>query len=229
MVRTKKGLKKESKKELKKELIEKKSTEIKTFTTKFVSETEERPFSRVKPKRTSKPKTTPRLTLEEKHLKIRRDQLMNPQLGEHVLYVEFGSRNDGKNYRNVFMGVVCKIVNDEENPEIKHFWAEFPSYRNHYYAKTPTPSPIVHDDGEGRVLIYFDHEYLNPKTGISTCYLNKFCKHLEAPTSRYLNDKIIATYLVARTNKVVTETWCCHGKGCTNDKIGHLINFKHIS
>ena len=152
MVRTKKGLKKE----LKKELIEKKSesdvqksVEVETSTTKFVSEIEKRPFNRVKPRRTSKPKTTPGLTLEEKHLKIRMDQLMNPQLGDHVVYVEFGSRKDGKTYRNVFMGVVCKIVNDEENPEIKHFWAEFPSYRNHYYLKhfhlsslVPTSLPI---------------------------------------------------------------------------------------
>lgn len=153
--------------------------------------------------------------------------MMNPQIGDRVVYVEFGMRKDGKPYRNDFMGVVSRIVRDEENENIFHFWAEFPAYKNHYYPKTPKPLPVVHDTGNGRILLYFDHDYLTPEDKVSTCYLDKFCKHITASNWKYLNEKIMGTYLVARSNEVVSDVWCIDGGECSNDTIGHLINFKH--
>lgn len=179
---------------------------------------DETPFTRA----LSKPTTT----VAEIDRKQRLDRILIPCVGDRVLYVEFGERDDGKVYCNQFLGVITSIYPEKDDPSTVHFWANFPSYRNHHLAKTPNPVPFV-EDYEGDTFIYFHYDYLTPKNHVSTCYIDKFCGHIMAPSWRYLHEKIMKSYFVARNNSVFPTINCKYGTDCSNDKIGHLINFSH--
>jgi len=171
---------------------------------------------------TQKPPMTP----EEIHKQGQLSWMRRPDVGDQVLYVEFGILPNGNPYHNEFLGVVISTHSEPENPEIVHFWAEFPDYRNHHDERFPNPKPVV-EEFHGRVCLYFDNSYLTPKHLVSTCYLNKFCTHLRPPNYMYLHDRIKNTYLVARARDVVPTNLCPYGDTCTNDTTGHLINCYH--